>query len=134
LTQLQGTLTRLASASAALAPTAVYLRRTAPPLTKTLRALPAFADAAKGTLAKARAVAPDRRRLGVGGTPTVRRLEPTSQLLKGLGQAATRGVSQRERRGMEDMLWFVQMWARAMKGRDALGHFIGAFAIGNSQL
>jgi hypothetical protein len=34
---------------------------------------------------------------------------------------------------MEDLLNFVQVWARAMKGRDSLGHFIGAWAIGNEQ-
>ena len=133
LAQLRATLTRLDSASASLRPAARDLRRAAPPLAATLRALPAFADSAKGTLVKARSVAPALRRLGVGATPTVKRLEPTAGLLRDIAQEATPGLAQLDRRGMEDLLNFVQVWARAMKGRDNLGHFIGALVIGNEQ-
>jgi phospholipid/cholesterol/gamma-HCH transport system substrate-binding protein len=134
LTQLRATLTRLDSASQSLRPAAADLRRAAPPLTATLRALPAFAKSAKGTLAKARSVSPSLRRLGVGATPTVKRLQPTSGLLKDLGTEATPSLAHLDRRGMEDLLQFVQGWARGMKGRDNLGHFIGALAIGNEQV
>jgi virulence factor Mce-like protein len=134
LTQLRATLTRLDSASASLRPAARDLRRAAPPLAATLRALPAFADSAKGTLVKATSVAPALRRLGVQGTPTVKRLAPTAGLLQDVAREATPGLAQLDRRGMEDLLNFVQVWARAMKGRDSLGHFIGAIVIGNSQL
>jgi len=99
-----------------------------------LRALPAFADSAQGTLAKARSVSPSLRRLGVSATPTVKRLQPTSALLKDLGTEATPSLAHLDRRGMEDVLQFVQGWARGMKGRDNLGHFIGALAIGNEQV
>jgi virulence factor Mce-like protein len=133
LTQLRATLTRLDSASQSLRPAAADLRRAAPPLTATLRALPAFANSAKGTLARARSVSPSLRRLGVGATPTVKRLQPTSGLLKDVGTEATPSLAQLDRRGMEDLLQFVQGWARGMKGRDNLGHFIGALAIGNEQ-
>ncbi|MEA2127394.1 MAG: phospholipid/cholesterol/gamma-HCH transport system substrate-binding protein [Solirubrobacteraceae bacterium] len=133
LTQLRATLTRLDSASASLRPAARDLRRAASPLAATLRALPAFADSAKGTLVKARSVAPVLRRLGVGATPTVKRLEPTAGLLRDVAHEATPGLAQLDRRGMEDLLNFVQVWARAMKGRDNLGHFIGALVIGNEQ-
>lgn len=134
LTQLRATLTRLDSASASLRPAARDLRRAAPPLAATLRALPAFADSAEGTLVKARSVAPALRRLGVGATPTVKRLEPTAGLLQDVAREAKPGLAQLDRRGMEDLLHFVQVWARAMKGRDNLGHFIGALVIGNEQV
>jgi ABC-type transporter Mla subunit MlaD len=133
LKQLRATLTRLDSASASLRPAARDLRRAAPPLAATLRALPAFADSAQDTLVKARTVAPALRRLGVGATPTVKRLEPTAQRLWDLAREARPGLAQLDRRGMEDLLNFVQAWARAMKGRDSLGHFIGALVIGNEQ-
>jgi hypothetical protein len=100
----------------------------------TLQALPAFADSAKGTLAKATSVAPALRRLGTRATPTVKRLQPTAGLLRDVAREAKPGLAQLDRRGMEDLLNFVQVWARAMKGRDNLGHFIGALVIGNSQV
>jgi virulence factor Mce-like protein len=134
LTQLRGTLTRLDAASAGLRPAARDLRRAAPPLVATLQALPAFADSAKGTLAKATSVAPALRRLGTRATPTVKRLQPTAGLLRDVAREAKPGLAQLDRRGMEDLLNFVQVWARAMKGRDNLGHFIGALVIGNSQV
>lgn len=134
LTQLRSTLTRLDSASAALRPTAADLRRTAAPLASTLRALPAFADSAKGTLAKARSVAPSLTRLGVQATPTLRRLNPTAGLLDDVAREATPSLKQLDRRGMEDVLAFAQNWARGMKGRDGLGHYIGALATGNEQV
>jgi phospholipid/cholesterol/gamma-HCH transport system substrate-binding protein len=133
LTQLRATLTRLDSASAGLRPAARDLRRAAQPLTATLKALPAFADSAKGTLVKARSVAPALRRLGAGATPTVKRLVPTAGLLRDVAREAKPGLAQLDRRGMEDLLNFVQVWARGMKGRDNLGHFIGALVIGNEQ-
>jgi virulence factor Mce-like protein len=134
LGQLRSTLARLDSASEALRPMAGDLRSTAAPLASTLRALPGFADSAKGTLDKAEDVAPTLRRLGVQATPTVKRLRPTVGLLNDVGREAKPGLAQLDRRGMEDVLWFVHAWARAMKGRDALGHFIGAMAIANEQL
>lgn len=134
LSQLRATLGRLDSASEALRPMAGDLRETAGPLATTLRALPGFADSAKGTLDKAEDVAPTIRRLGVQATPTVKRLKSTVALLEDVGREAKPGLAHLDRRGMEEVLYFAQVWARAMKARDGLGHFIGALAVANEQL
>jgi hypothetical protein len=134
LTALRSTLTRLDSASAALRPAAGDLRRAAGPLASTLRSLPGFADSAKGTLDKAESVAPTLRRLGVRATPTVKRLNPTAGLLNDVAREAAPGLKHLDRRGMEDVLAFVQNWNRGLKGRDSLGHYIGALATGNEQI
>jgi hypothetical protein len=71
-------------------------------------------------------VAPDLRRLGSEATPTVRRLRPTLSLLGDVSKEATPGLEMLDRRAMTDILRFAQNWSLAMRGRDSLGHFVGA--------
>jgi hypothetical protein len=41
-------------------------------------------------------------------------------------QQAAPILTELDQRGMGDLLYFVENWALALKGRDALGHFVGA--------
>lgn len=126
LTQLRTTLDQLGTASQAITPAAQSLQATAGPLTTTLRALPPFANAADPTLATARTVAPALERLGREARPPLRALRPTALNLESVTRAAAPILTEEDQRGMRDLLWFVEVWALGLKGRDALGHFIGA--------
>jgi hypothetical protein len=53
-------------------------------------------------------------------------LRPTAGALAQLAVAAAPILNEEDARGMRDLLWFVENWALALKGRDALGHFVGA--------
>jgi phospholipid/cholesterol/gamma-HCH transport system substrate-binding protein len=125
LAALQDTLGRLRRASVSLRPAAKQLNRVAQPLTSTLRALEPFAASAAPTFRKARQVAPSLQRLGVGATPHVRRLAPTARQLRRILQDAVPSIDQLDRRAMKDLLWFIQNWSLALRGRDNLGHFLG---------
>jgi phospholipid/cholesterol/gamma-HCH transport system substrate-binding protein len=125
LEALRETLGRLRTASVSLRPAADQLSRVAAPLTTTLRDIKPFADSASGTLKEARRVAPSLKRLGDRATPHVRRLAPTSRRLRRILTDAVPSIKQIDHRAMKDLLWFIQNWARALKGRDNLGHFLG---------
>jgi phospholipid/cholesterol/gamma-HCH transport system substrate-binding protein len=126
LHQLQSTLAQLGSASEAIIPAAQSLQATAAPLTTTLRELPPFARAADGTLVTARQVAPALERLGRGARQPVAALRPTARDVQTLTHSAAPIIGFLDQRAMRDVLWFVENWALAMKGRDNLGHFVGA--------
>jgi len=126
LRELRSTLSKLQTASIALRPFADDVRAAATPLNQTLKALPAFTRAATPTLRTAVDVAPALTRLGVKGTPTLRRLRPAADVLAQTLEPAKAIVDQLDLRGMEDILYFLQNWALGMKGRDALGHQVGA--------
>jgi phospholipid/cholesterol/gamma-HCH transport system substrate-binding protein len=126
LAQLRTALDQVGTASAALTPTAASLQAAAGPLATTLRALPPFASSAHATLVTARRVAPDLYRLGRDAQPPLRALRPTAQNLQSVTRTAAPILTELDQRAMRDLLWFVENWALGLKGRDALGHFIGA--------
>jgi phospholipid/cholesterol/gamma-HCH transport system substrate-binding protein len=126
LTQLRSTLDQLGTAAGAITPAARSLQATAGPLAATLRALPPFADAADPTLVTAREVAPDLERLGREAQPALEALRPTALHLESVTGHAAPILTELDQRAMRDLLWFVENWALGLKGRDALGHFIGA--------
>jgi ABC-type transporter Mla subunit MlaD len=135
LTQLRTTLNQLGTASEAITPAAQSLQATSGPLTATLRALPPFTNAADPTLVTARHVAPDLERLGREARPPVKALRPTALNLQSVTRSAVPILDELDQRGMRDLLWFIENWALALKGRDALGHFVGAnFEIDSSIL
>jgi phospholipid/cholesterol/gamma-HCH transport system substrate-binding protein len=126
LSQLHTTLHEVGAAADAITPAAVSLQQTAGPLTATLRELPPFAGAAAGTLATAKRIAPRLTELGVKAQPPLAALRPTALALQQVTSAAAPILSEEDARGMRDLLWFIENWALALKGRDALGHFVGA--------
>jgi phospholipid/cholesterol/gamma-HCH transport system substrate-binding protein len=126
LTQLRTALDQVGTAADAITPAAASLQNAAGPLTSTLRALPSFADSAHATLVTAHQVAPDLLRLGTGARAPVRALRPTALKLASITQAAKPILTKLDERAMRDVLWFVENWALALKGRDGLGHFVGA--------
>jgi virulence factor Mce-like protein len=135
LAALRDTLGRLRTASVSLRPAADQLSHVAQPLTATLRALKPFAASASPTLQEARRVAPSLRRLGDGATPHVRRLAPTAGRLRRVLEEAVPSLDEIDRRAMKDLLWFTQNWSLALRGRDSLGHFLGAnFMVSSEQL
>jgi virulence factor Mce-like protein len=126
LTQLRTALDEIGTASVALTPAAQSLQAAAGPLTRTLRALPPFASSAHATLLTARQVAPDLGRLGREGRAPVRALRPVAVNLQSVTRNAAPILTELDQRAMRDAMWFVENWALGLKGRDALGHFIGA--------
>jgi phospholipid/cholesterol/gamma-HCH transport system substrate-binding protein len=126
LTQLRTALDQVGTAAGAITPAAVNLQGAAAPLTATLRALPPFADSAHGTLLTARRVAPALERLARQGQSPLTALRPTALSLQSLTQQAAPILTELDQRAMRDLLYFVENWALALKGRDALGHFVGA--------
>jgi hypothetical protein len=95
-------------------------------VTTTLRALPPFASSADDTLVTARHVAPDLERLARGARAPLQSLRPTALNLQSVTHQAAPILTELDQRAMRDLLWFVENWALGLKGRDALGHFIGA--------
>jgi virulence factor Mce-like protein len=133
LGDLRSTLSNLSAASIQLRPAAVELRRAAAPLNGTLKALPDFANQAAPTLDTAKKVAPALTRLGREATPTVKRLEPTAKLLKGVLDPAKPLLAHMDRRGTDDLLYFLSNVTKGLQGRDGISHFIGAHFYLNSE-
>lgn len=126
LTQLRSTLAELDAASTQLKPAARNIQASAQPLRETLEALPDFTKEAGPALEKARKVSPSLTRLARGATPTVRRLEPTTrELEKSLVESAPI-LKHMGRRGWDDVLFLVNNMNLGLRGRDGIGHFIGA--------
>jgi phospholipid/cholesterol/gamma-HCH transport system substrate-binding protein len=126
LSALQTTLSGLGRTSDAIPAAAANLQQTAVPLTTTLRQLPGFARSARQTLITAKRIAPQITRLGVQARSPLVALRPTAGALAQLAVAAAPILNEEDARGMRDLLWFIENWALALKGRDALGHFVGA--------
>jgi ABC-type transporter Mla subunit MlaD len=126
LTQLRTALDQVGSASTAITPAAESLQAAAGPLTATLRALPPFASSADATLLTARQVAPALERLGREARGPLQALRPAALNLRSVTGTAAPILTELDQRAMRDLLWFVENWALGLKGRDALGHFIGA--------
>jgi virulence factor Mce-like protein len=119
--QLRSTLARLQVSARALGPAADGLRATAPGLTSTLRALPAFTAAARPTLRTAERVAPSLTRLGVQATPVVTRLRPVAARLNDFATAFD-PVTTTLDRGVDDLLGYLEGWARAIQVGDGASH------------
>jgi phospholipid/cholesterol/gamma-HCH transport system substrate-binding protein len=126
LSQLRATLDQLAGASDVITPAAQELQAAATPLASTLNALPAFASSAHATLNEAVKVAPDLERLATRARSPLRALRPTAGRLATLAKSAAPILTELDKRGMKDTLLFGENWALGTKGRDVLGHFIGA--------
>lgn len=130
LGQLRATLGELDATGAQLRPAARGLRRAAPELSLTLRALPGFTEALGPTVRTAREAGPALGRLGQRATPVVRRLAGTSQTLAAYAEAAG-PLSEIFDQGIGDFLGTMEGWARAIQGRDGLGHMFRTQPIGN---
>lgn len=123
LNALRAALTRLDGAATQLTPAAQDLRKTTPSLARTLERAPAFADDAKATLASATRVAPSLSKLGKQSTPTLRQLGPTADRLATFVQDADPLVDAVEnRKGLREVLEFMNTWSNAIRGKDGLGH------------
>lgn len=126
LAALRDTMDNVRTASASLGPAADSLRRTTVPLTAALKTLPSFEDSAEDTLKAAVTASPAIRKLASGATSPLRSVRPTADALTGLLGESGPAVGSLDRRVMKDAMWFLQNWALGLKGRDGLGHFIGA--------
>lgn len=126
LAELHTTLNDVGTASQSITPAAASLQQAAAPLTETLRELPSFAASAQATLRTARQIAPQITKLGTQARSPLAALRPTAGNLRTITQAAAPILDEENARGMRDLLWFVENWALGLKGRDAIGHFIGA--------
>ncbi len=120
---LRSTLARLDGAADQLTPAASDLRRTSPSLAQTLSRTPAFAKDAEDTLATATRVAPTLSKLGRRSTPTLRALRPTADnLARFMSDAEPLVDAIDNRKGLREVLEFMNTWANAIRGKDGLGH------------
>jgi virulence factor Mce-like protein len=119
--QLRTTLAQLQSAAGPIGTAAAGLRATAPSLTQTLDAVPAFARAAAPALRSVTRAAPSITQLAAQGTPPVAALRDTGTELvsfaKALGPVA--GVVNTD---IGLILDVIQGWSRAIGDRDGIGH------------
>jgi phospholipid/cholesterol/gamma-HCH transport system substrate-binding protein len=121
LTALRQALVELRTTAATLRPAAREITATAAPLADTLRAVEQLPAAAKPALRQARAIAPRLNALGKELTPVLRRAVPTAQalgVLSGDAGPLMRALDV----SVDDSLGVVEGWARAIQGRDGLGH------------
>lgn len=125
LRELTAFLTDLQSTTPPLGQAAKLIARTAPPATKALDALPAFVDAAKPTLTRARAVAPQLTTLGRRATPILRAARPTVGALDQLVQTAA-PVSRTLDESIDLLTAILQGWSRAILSKDGISHFFRA--------
>jgi ABC-type transporter Mla subunit MlaD len=122
LTELRGFLDELRATTRPLGPAARTLSSTAPALKSTLDALEPFRVAATPTLDEAHAAAPALQRLADRATPVVKSAAPPVQSLSTLAQAAP-PLTKALDASIDDVLGFVQGWARATQNRDGVGHY-----------
>jgi len=126
-------LARLEITTAPLTTAAHALSATAPALTNTLAQLPSFQRAARPVLREAVAVSPALTRLGVRGTPVVRQLSPTlASLSKFL--TTTPPLTSALNSSVDNILAVLEGWARAIQGRDGLGHIFHGRAVMTSSV
>jgi virulence factor Mce-like protein len=121
LHSLQNLLADVRRTTTPLKPAAEALSAAAPALRDTLAQLEPFRKAAGPALARAQDVAPLLTKLGREATPTVRRAVPTARDLATFAEGvvpATRTLDE----GIDDLMGTVQGWARAIQGRDSIGH------------
>ncbi|WP_205698810.1 MlaD family protein [Conexibacter sp. SYSU D00693] len=104
-----------------LEPAARALADTAPALTATLAQLRPFERAARPAFDRAVAVSPTLTQLARAATPVLRQADPTLRSLVRAVEAAA-PVSRTLDVSIDDVLGLVEGWARAIQGRDGLGH------------
>jgi phospholipid/cholesterol/gamma-HCH transport system substrate-binding protein len=106
------------------------LSAAAPPLSATLDALEPFRVAAAPALRTAAATAPALSRLATRATPVLRRAQPPVAALDTLARTAPPLTTALDT-GIDDLLGFVEGWARAIQTRDGPGHiFRGHVSLG----
>jgi virulence factor Mce-like protein len=122
LDELRGFLDQLRATTVPLGPAARRLSSTAPALRSTLEALEPFRTAAAPVLDEAKATAPALQRLGDRATPVVRTAGPTLRALNTLAGASP-PLTKALDLSIDDILGFMQGWARATQNRDGVGHY-----------
>jgi phospholipid/cholesterol/gamma-HCH transport system substrate-binding protein len=121
LTSLRRFLSSLQSTTVPLGPAARLLATTAPALRATLAQLEPFRMAAKPALAAAQSVAPLLTRLGVQAAPVISSSLPTVSELATFAQASP-PLTSALGASIDNIMGAVQGWARAIQGRDSIGH------------
>jgi hypothetical protein len=95
-----------------------------------LDSLEPFRRAASPTLREATASAPALSQLGTRAAPVLRRAQPALGALSSLARTAPPLTTALDT-GIDDLLGFVQGWARAIQSRDGPGHiFRGHVSLG----
>lgn len=115
LAELRRTTTPLAS-------TARLLRRTAPPLLKTVNTLEPFRAAAAPTLDAATKAAPSVSALATRTRASLRRAVPALDSIKAMSQNELAPVGTTLDRSMDNLLATVDNWAHAIQFSDGLSH------------
>lgn len=130
LTAARAFLADLERTTVPLGPAARALTATAPRLSQTLAAVPAFEKAASPTLRTATSVAPDLTRLATKATPAVRRAVPAVAALRDFSERLD-PLTDALDPGLDGLMSLLQGWARAVQTRDGAGHvFRGDFIFG----
>jgi phospholipid/cholesterol/gamma-HCH transport system substrate-binding protein len=121
LWQLRDTLVRLQSTARQLGPLGVGLQRSAPELTPVLQQFPSFAAQTTRAMELARQAAPPLAAMASQGTPTVARLATTGASLQTFGQHGAPVFASADA-SFNDLLGFMEGWARTIQERDGIGH------------
>jgi ABC-type transporter Mla subunit MlaD len=130
LATLERFLAQLRVTAGPLGPAARTLTGTAPALTSTLAALPAFRREARPTLLAAVQAAPLLTQLADGATPVIDRSLPTLASLNGFATTAVPATATLGR-SIDDLLGVLEGWGRATSARDGLSHvFHGRVVVG----
>jgi len=117
-------LDRIDVAASKLSRATPLLRRSARPLTQTLRALPRFSASLHDPLQTARKVAPRLQRLGASGGSDVRRLSPTvSSLAEFVGEIKPLVYTLGRAGGVDGVLGILDNWSKAASYKDGLSHY-----------
>jgi virulence factor Mce-like protein len=134
LAALNTTLTQLRQASTDLRPASVDLKNAAGPLKDTLDALPGFEQSARESLKAAKTAAPAVTKLGNKATGPLKTLTPTLANLEQFSGDLKPTLDVFDNRAFEDAMWFAQnLGGLGLKGRDGLGHTLGALATVNTE-
>lgn len=132
LAALNRTLTQLRTASTNLRPATTDIKNAAVPLKDTLDALPGFEDAARDSLKAAQQTAPALTKIGKKATGPLQALTPTLANLKQFSADVKPTLDVFDDRAFDDAMWFAQnLGGLGLKGRDSLGHTLGAIATVN---
>jgi phospholipid/cholesterol/gamma-HCH transport system substrate-binding protein len=131
LQTLQRFLEDLRQTTTPLGPAAAAITATAPQLSDTLAALQRFRTAAAPALHQATVVAPALTRLADQATPVLAAAAPTLASGASLFGQSPAVMSAFDHGGIDDLLGFMEGWARAIQTRDGISHvFRGRVLIG----
>lgn len=121
LTTLRGFLAELQQTTVPLGPAARDIRRTAPELLATLKAVAPFQQAASPTLRQAQDTAPDLTRLATGATPVLRRATPVVQRAAQFSSDLVPLTNTLDK-STDNLIGTIDNWSRAVQYRDGLSH------------